>query len=80
MSQTAAKEIVSDNAVLYLPDGQTIELPVLTGTENEKAMKRRAGLALAKPTYPEKPRSFGRGESNRSSRRGRPACSRPLVR
>jgi len=29
---------VSQNAVLTLPDGQTIELPVLTGTENEKAI------------------------------------------
>ena len=38
MSQSAAREIVSNNAVLYLPDGQTIELPVLTGSENEKAI------------------------------------------
>jgi len=38
MSQTAAQEIISNNAVLYLPDGQTIEMPVLTGTENEKAI------------------------------------------
>ena len=38
MSQDAVREIVSNNAVLYLPDGQTIELPVLTGTENEKAV------------------------------------------
>jgi len=29
---------MSQNAVLTLPDGQTIELPVLTGTENEKAI------------------------------------------
>ncbi|MFC1696283.1 citrate synthase [Pseudomonadota bacterium] len=28
----------SNNATLKLPDGQTIELPVLTGTENEKAI------------------------------------------
>jgi citrate synthase len=38
MSQNVVRNIVSDNAVLYLPDGQTIELPVLTGTENEKAI------------------------------------------
>ena len=38
MSQTAVRKIVSDNAVLHLPDGQTIELPVLTGSENEKAI------------------------------------------
>jgi len=38
MSQTAARDLVSNNAVLYLPDGQTIEMPVLTGTENEKAI------------------------------------------
>jgi citrate synthase len=29
---------MSDNAVLNLPDGQSIELPVITGTENEKAI------------------------------------------
>jgi citrate synthase len=38
MSQTAVKESVSGNAVLTLPDGQSIELPVITGTENEKAL------------------------------------------
>jgi citrate synthase len=38
MSQNAARELVSNNAVLYLPDGQTIEMPVLTGSENEKAI------------------------------------------
>jgi citrate synthase len=38
MSHSAVREIVSNNAVLYLPDGQTIELPVLTGSENEKAI------------------------------------------
>jgi len=38
MSQTAARDLVSNNAVLYLPDGQTIEMPVLTGSENEKAI------------------------------------------
>lgn len=29
---------MSENAVLNLPDGQSIELPVLTGSENEKAI------------------------------------------
>ncbi|MDX2420598.1 MAG: hypothetical protein QNL45_05960, partial [Nitrospirota bacterium] len=38
MSQSAARDLVSNNAVLHLPDGQTIELPVITGTENEKAI------------------------------------------
>jgi citrate synthase len=38
MSQAAVREIRSNNAILHLPDGQTIELPVLTGTENEKAI------------------------------------------
>jgi len=38
MSQTAIREIKSNNAKLYLPDGQTIELPVVTGSENEKAI------------------------------------------
>jgi citrate synthase len=38
MSENVARNIVSNNAVLYLPDGQTIELPVLTGSEFEKAI------------------------------------------
>jgi citrate synthase len=38
MSQNTDRELVSNNAILYLPDGQTIELPVLTGSENEKAV------------------------------------------
>jgi len=38
MSQNAARELKSNNAVLYLPDGQSIELPVITGSENEKAI------------------------------------------
>ena len=29
---------MSENAVLNLPDGQSVELPVITGTENEKAI------------------------------------------
>jgi len=38
MSQNVPQQIVSNNAILQLPDGQTIELPVLTGSENEKAI------------------------------------------
>jgi citrate synthase len=38
MSESAVREIVSNNAVLHLPDGQTIEMPVITGSENEKAV------------------------------------------
>ena len=38
MSQTAARDLVTNNAVLYLPDGQTIELPVIIGTEDEHAI------------------------------------------
>ena len=29
---------MSDTAKLHLPDGQSIDLPVLTGSENEKAI------------------------------------------
>jgi len=36
--QKDSQELITNNAVLTLPDGQTIELPVLTGTENEKAI------------------------------------------
>jgi citrate synthase len=38
VSQNTDQGLVSNNAVLSLPDGQTIELPVLTGSENEKAI------------------------------------------
>jgi citrate synthase len=38
MSEHAVRKLVSQNAVLNLPDGQSIELPVITGTENEKAI------------------------------------------
>ena len=34
----AARNLASKNAVLYLPDGQSIELPVITGTEGERAV------------------------------------------
>ena len=38
MSKSAARELFSNNAILHLPDGQTIEMPVITGTEGEKAV------------------------------------------
>jgi citrate synthase len=38
MSQSAVQQIGSKNAVLSLPDGQSIELPVITGSEHEKAV------------------------------------------
>jgi citrate synthase len=38
MAHNVARDLVSNNAVLYLPDGQTIELPVLTGSESERAI------------------------------------------
>jgi citrate synthase len=54
MTQNVVREIVSNNAVLYLPDGQTIELPVITGTENEKAidigkLRSQTGHITAQP-------------------------------
>ncbi len=38
MSHNTARKLDSKNAVLYLPDGQSIELPVFTGSENEGAV------------------------------------------
>jgi citrate synthase len=56
MSQAAAKVPVSNNAVLHLPDGQTIELPVITGTENEHAvdigkLRPQTGYITMDPGY-----------------------------
>ena len=56
MSQPAVQEIVPTNAVLRLPDGQTIELPVVTGTENEKAvdiskLRAKTGHITLDPGY-----------------------------
>jgi citrate synthase len=56
MSQNAVREIVSNNAVLHLPDGQSIELPILTGSENEKAvdiskLRARTGHITMDPGY-----------------------------
>ncbi len=51
-----AQKPVSDKAVLSLPDGQTIELPVITGTENEKAidiskLRSQTGYITMDPGY-----------------------------
>jgi len=56
MSQAAAQVPVSKNAVLYLPDGQSIELPVITGTENEHAvdigkLRPQTGYITMDPGY-----------------------------
>jgi citrate synthase len=56
MSQNAATKLVSNNAVLYLPDGQTVELPVHTGSENEKAidiskLRSQTGYITMDPGY-----------------------------
>jgi citrate synthase len=56
MSQHSAQKLVSKDAVLYLPDGQSIELPVLTGTENEKAvdiskLRSKTGFITMDPGY-----------------------------
>jgi len=56
MSQIATREIISNNAILYLPDGKTIELPVHTGSENEKAidiskLRSQTGYITMDPGY-----------------------------
>jgi citrate synthase len=56
MSLQSAQKHVSNDAVLYLPDGQTIELPVLTGTEFEKAvdigrLRPQTGYITMDPGY-----------------------------
>jgi citrate synthase len=55
MSQTV-RELKSENAVLHLPDGVTIELPVITGTEHEKAidigkLRSQTGYITMDPGY-----------------------------
>jgi citrate synthase len=52
----AAQQVVTNNAVLYLPDGQSIELPVLTGTEGERAvdigkLRPQTGYITMDPGY-----------------------------
>jgi len=56
MSQDATQTMDPNNAVLHLPDGQTIELPVVTGTENEKAvdiarLRAQTGFITLDPGY-----------------------------
>jgi len=56
MSQQAATKTQATNAVLHLPDGQSIELPVITGTENEKAidiskLRSKTGHITMDPGY-----------------------------
>jgi citrate synthase len=56
MTANIAEKPTSDNAVLYLPDGQSIELPVITGTEQEKAidiakLRPQTGYITMDPGY-----------------------------
>jgi citrate synthase len=55
MSQTV-RELVSKNAILHLPEGTTIELPVITGTEHESAidigkLRSETGYITMDPGY-----------------------------
>ena len=55
MSQTV-RELISRNALLHLPEGATIELPVITGTEHEKAidigkLRSETGYITMDPGY-----------------------------
>ena len=55
MSQNV-RELRSEEAVLHLPDGATIELPVVTGTEHEKAidiskLRSKTGYITMDPGY-----------------------------
>jgi citrate synthase len=56
MSQTTAREFAPSNAILYLPDGQSVELPVITGTETEHAidiakLRPQTGYIAMDPGY-----------------------------
>jgi citrate synthase len=56
MSQSTVRELKSNNAVLYLPDGQSVELPVITGTEHEHAidigkLRPQTGYITMDPGY-----------------------------
>jgi citrate synthase len=56
MSQSTVRELVSNNAVLHLPDGQSVELPVITGTEDEHAidigkLRPQTGYITMDPGY-----------------------------
>ena len=52
----AAQQVSTNNAVLYLPDGQSIELPVMIGTEGERAvdigkLRPQTGYITMDPGY-----------------------------
>ena len=56
MSQSEARQVEPNHAVLSLPDGQSIELPVITGTENERAvdigkLRSQTGYITLDPGY-----------------------------
>jgi citrate synthase len=56
MSQSTVRELGSNNAVLHLPDGQSVELPVITGTEDEHAidigkLRPQTGYITMDPGY-----------------------------
>jgi citrate synthase len=56
MSLHSPQKLVSNDAILYLPDGQSIELPVLTGSENEQAvdiskLRSQTGYITMDPGY-----------------------------
>jgi len=56
MSLHSAQKHVSNDAILYLPDGQSIELPVLAGTEHEQAvdiskLRSQTGYITMDPGY-----------------------------
>ena len=56
MSLHSAQKIVSKDAILHLPDGQSIELPVLSGSENEQAvdiskLRSQTGYITMDPGY-----------------------------
>jgi citrate synthase len=56
MSIQPPHHLASNEAVLYLPDGQSIELPVLTGSEHEHAvdiskLRAKTGHITMDPGY-----------------------------
>jgi len=56
MSIHSAQKLASNDAILHLPDGQSIELPVLAGSENEHAvdiskLRSQTGYITMDPGY-----------------------------
>ncbi len=56
MLEHSDQKTISKDAVLNLPDGQSIELPVLIGTENEHAidiskLRSKTGYITMDPGY-----------------------------